>query len=338
VAGTIAARGDDGRGVAGVAWRGSVVPLRVLDADGTGSVSDLISAYGYARDQGIAVINASLYESTFSRAERDAIAAAEDTLFAVAAGNEATNVDSAPNYPCDYALANVICVGALARGGALASFSNYGATAVDLAAPGVDIASTWRNGGWKSQSGTSMATPHVAGVAALVSGVRRRSGAALRQALLDGAKPSPALTGVTASGRRLDAYGPVALALREAERARASRLGIRLILRSPQRQRSVLRRGVELGIACSGACSVKVQLNRPSSRAGTGRARRRWVRAGRAGGRLSSAGRISLRVKLRRMTKRRLRTTPHPRLTVRAVAVDAHGQRTILVRRLKLTG
>ena len=208
VAGTVAAGGNDGQGVAGVAWRASLMPVRVLDAGGSGSVSDVISAYAYAARNGARVVNASLGGTYYSRAEHDAIAAAPNTLFVVAAGNDAADNDRVGSYPCNYGADNVICVAASDRDDSLASFSNYGASTVDVAAPGVDIASTWLGGGWRLLDGTSMATPHVAGVAALLLARDRGASAArLRAALLGGAEPIAALRGRLATGARLDAVG-----------------------------------------------------------------------------------------------------------------------------------
>ena len=146
VAGTIAARGNDGFGVAGVSWNARVLPLRVLDAEGFGTTSDLVAAYSYAGRMGVRVVNASLGGSGFSRAERDAIAAAPNTLFVVAAGNGGTDgvgdsVETTPEYPCAYDVANLLCVAATDANDNLAPFSNHGAVAVDLAAPGRGILS-----------------------------------------------------------------------------------------------------------------------------------------------------------------------------------------------------
>ena len=99
VAGTVGARGNDGRGVAGVAWNVSLMPLRTLDADGSGYVSDVIRAYGYAGARKAHVVNASLGGGSFSRAERDAIAAAPQTLFVVAAGNDGADNDTRARVP-----------------------------------------------------------------------------------------------------------------------------------------------------------------------------------------------------------------------------------------------
>ncbi|HEX6712547.1 MAG TPA: S8 family peptidase [Thermoleophilaceae bacterium] len=215
VSGTVAAAGNDGTGVAGVAYNAKMMPLRVLDADGSGSVADVVGAYGYAASHGIRVVNASLGSDSFSRAERDAIAAAPNTLFVVAAGNGGADgvgddVDQTPEYPCAYPLANIVCVAATDSSDRLAPFSNYGTVGVDIAAPGVDIASDWPTSGYAWSDGTSMATPHVTGTAALVaSRFAHASVADLRAALLDGADHPAALAGKVAGGRRLNAYGAV---------------------------------------------------------------------------------------------------------------------------------
>ncbi|MEA2284639.1 MAG: serine protease [Solirubrobacteraceae bacterium] len=205
VSGTIAARGDDATGVAGVAWSASIMPLRVLGDDGSGRVSDVVKAYGYAARHGARVLNASLGGGSFSRTERDAIAAAPNVLFVVAAGNDGADNDATGSYPCNYGLDNVVCVAASDQSDGLASFSNYGATTVDIAAPGVNIASSWPGAAWRLLDGTSMATPHVAGAAALVLAARPELGVAgLRDALLSSADSRPALAGRVVTGGRLN--------------------------------------------------------------------------------------------------------------------------------------
>ena len=141
VAGTIAARGNDAYGVAGINWNVSLVALRGLDHTGTGTSADIAAAFHYAGKQGIDVVNASFGGTGQSVAILEAISAYPETLFVVAAGNEGSNNDLAPQYPCSYRIANLLCVAASDQGDNLAGFSNYGLS-VDLAAPGVGILST----------------------------------------------------------------------------------------------------------------------------------------------------------------------------------------------------
>jgi thermitase len=147
VAGTIGARGNNAIGVTGVNWQVSLMPVRVLDANGSGSNINVTAGFTYACTHGATIVNASLGGTGYSTPMRDAIAACPNTLFVVAAGNDGVNDDTTPHYPCNYGAApdnlpNVICVAATDPSDNLASFSNYGAS-VDLAAPGVEIASTW---------------------------------------------------------------------------------------------------------------------------------------------------------------------------------------------------
>ena len=207
VAGTLAARGGNGRGVAGVAWRAAIMPLRVLDDDALGKVSDGIRAYRYAAAKGARVVNLSLGGDPFSRAERDAIAAAPRTLFVIAAGNDGSDNDDPrkARYPCSYPLANVVCVAASTSRDRLASFSNQGRSSVDLAAPGARIMSTLPGRDYGSWSGTSMATPHVAGAAALILATHPQlSVAQVKAALLGGSERRPAFAGRTVTGGRLN--------------------------------------------------------------------------------------------------------------------------------------
>ena len=149
VAGTIGARGNNGLGVTGVNWQVSLIPVRVLDGSGSGSNANVAAGFAYACAQGANIVNASLGGTGYSQAMRDAIAspACVNTLFVVAAGNDGVSDDAAPHYPCNYGaggdnLPNVICVAATDQNDQLAPFSNYGRS-VDLAAPGVDIESSW---------------------------------------------------------------------------------------------------------------------------------------------------------------------------------------------------
>lgn len=168
-AGTVGAEGNNGQGVAGVNWRCRIMPLRFLGPAG-GATSDAVAALNYAADLGVKVSNNSWGGGGYSSSLYSAINASKSVghVFVAAAGNAGTNNDSSPFYPASYNLDNIISVAATDNRDNRASFSNYGATSVDLGAPGVDIASTYSGSSYVWSSGTSMASPHVAGVAALV--------------------------------------------------------------------------------------------------------------------------------------------------------------------------
>jgi subtilisin family serine protease len=345
VSGTIAARGNDAVGVAGLNWSAGLMPLRVLGNDGSGYVSDAITAYTYAARNGARVVNASLGGPSFSRSERDAIAAVPNTLFVVAAGNDGTDNDTRPDYPCDYDLANVVCVAATDRDDSLASFSNYGPVNVDLAAPGVDIASTWPGGRYALLDGTSMATPHVSGAAALLlahDGGLSASG--LRSALLSSVHPVAGLTGRVATGGRLDvaaalsvppaapepppapaATAPAVAAPTTAASA-ADRTAPGVSLRIDRGTlRTVRARGLRLALGVSEAvrASIDVRIDARSAR----RLHLSSRTVGHAITRLGAAGRKTVTVRLSARAARALRTTARLRVVAHAAAVDAAGNR-----------
>jgi subtilisin family serine protease len=344
VSGTIAARGNDATGVAGLNWSSAIMPLRVLGDDGSGYVSDAIRADIYAARNGARVVNASLGGPSVSRAEHDAIAGAPNALFVVAAGNDGADNDVTPEYPCDYDLANVVCVAASDHDDTLASFSNYGPANVDLAAPGVDIASTWPGGRYALLDGTSMASPHVAGAAALVLAHDGTLGVAgLRAALLSSVQPVAALAGRVATGGRLDvaaalsvpppappAPAPVASAppiVVPTEAASvADRLPPGVSLRIDRGTlRTVRVRGLRLALGVSEAvrASIDVRIDARSAR----RLHLSSRTIGRAITRLGAAGRKTVTVRLSARAARALRTTARLRVVAHAVAVDAAGNR-----------
>ena len=214
VAGTIAAAGSNGAGVIGVAPQAHVLPVRTLDASGSGWMSDIAAAFDYAGDLGARVVNASLGGGYTSVLE-SVIASHPNTLYVVAAGNDNVDDDdpNAASYPCAYPEANVVCVGASDQQDLRAGFSNYGAQTVDLFAPGVSIRSAWytADNAYKYLNGTSMATPHVAGAAALaLSAYPAASTSQLKWALLSAVDAKPALAGKSVTGGRLNADATVA--------------------------------------------------------------------------------------------------------------------------------
>lgn len=170
VAGTIGAVGDNGLGVASLCWAGRIMALRAFDADGNATVADIIEAMQYARTKGARIVNASYAGADFSQAEYDMIRLLNSAgiLLVVAAGNEGVDNDRLPSYPAGYDLPNIIAVAATDPNDRLASFSNFGPATVQVAAPGVSIFSTYLNNDYAFGSGTSMAGPHVSGLAALV--------------------------------------------------------------------------------------------------------------------------------------------------------------------------
>lgn len=215
VSGTIAAVGNNSLGVAGVNWSAAIMPLKFLDSTGSGYLSDAVRAINYAtmeRTQhgvNIRVINASWGGGGFSSSMQTAIQAAGDAgiMFVAAAGNSATNNDASAQYPANYTSSNVISVAASDQNDNLASFSCYGATTVDLAAPGVSIYSTVPNNRYAVYSGTSMATPQVSGVAALAWAYNPNATVTdVRNAILQGVDHISSLSGKVASGGRLNAY------------------------------------------------------------------------------------------------------------------------------------
>ena len=205
VAGTIAAARGNGVGIAGVAPDAMLVALRVLGQD-RGTDVETAEAFAWAGRHGIRVANASLSGTGFSQAERDAIAAYPNTLYVVAAGNDADNVDAGTRaYPCAYDLRNVLCVGATDQRDLPADFSNYGTVSVDIFAPGVGIVST-ESGSYFVSSGTSMAAPHVAGAVALVQGRNPSlSAATIKSTLMDNGDAYDDLADLSVSGARANA-------------------------------------------------------------------------------------------------------------------------------------
>jgi subtilisin family serine protease len=214
VSGTIGGEGGNGAGVAGVNWDVTLISGKFLGRNG-GTTANAVRAVDYftgLKQRGLPIVatNNSWGGGGYSQALSDAIARANaaDILFVAAAGNSGTNNDTTPSYPSNYNLANVIAVAAIDRNGALASFSQYGRTTVDLGAPGVGVWSTTAFNTYSSYSGTSMATPHVTGAAALYKSTHPSATAAdIKAEILSSATPTASLSGKTVSGGRLNVGG-----------------------------------------------------------------------------------------------------------------------------------
>ena len=207
VAGIIGARANNDRGIAGLCWSVKIVAVRVLDADGRGSWSQEIAGIDYALSAGAKVINASFGGPTGSELVREAIqrAKSKGVLLVAASGNDGANADAKPAFPAAYPDSNILSVAATDSKDKLASFSNYGAKTVDLAAPGDRIASTFWHSDYTYMSGTSMAAPYVAAAAAML---RKHHSSwdigDISARLRKHGDPLKALKGKTTSGERLN--------------------------------------------------------------------------------------------------------------------------------------
>jgi thermitase len=212
-AGIIGAEGGNEEGIAGVNWTVKIMPLKFLDSSGSGTTKAAVEAINYVIDRkkagvNVRIISASWGSTQKSRALEDVIRKAHEAgiLFVAASGNASVDNDRQPHYPSSYNLPNVISVAALDRNDQLASFSNYGLKSVHIAAPGKEILSTWLNNDFREASGTSMATPMISGVAALVlSKSPNLSVDELRKRLLDSVDKLPSLKSKVATAGRINA-------------------------------------------------------------------------------------------------------------------------------------
>jgi serine protease len=214
VSGTIGARGNNAQGVAGVNWTTSIMGLKFLSASGSGSTAGAIACIQFAiqakqrfgASANVRVLSNSWGGGGFSQALLDTInmANSNNMLFVAAAGNANSNNNTVPNYPSNYTAPNVLAVASTDNRDNKSSFSNFGSTTVDLGAPGTGIVSTVRNGGYASFSGTSMATPHVSGAAALVLSRCSLTTAQLKANIMGNVDPVSSLAGRTVTGGRLN--------------------------------------------------------------------------------------------------------------------------------------
>ncbi len=221
VSGTIAAKGNNGIGVAGVAWAAKIVPLKFLSDTGSGTTANAIKAIDYCTTNGIKLSNNSwgggLYDSLLQQAIVNA--GAVDHLFIAAAGNSALNIDVSLSYPASYNLSNMVNVASTTSAGTLSVFSNFGVATVQVAAPGSNIFSTWpvaltvlgQPNGYNSISGTSMAAPHVTGLAALLRGkMPSWTATQVRSAILGSTKPLASLAGKISREGIISAFNALA--------------------------------------------------------------------------------------------------------------------------------
>lgn len=217
-AGTIGAKGNNGEGLVGVNWTVGLLAVKVLNASGSGSYAWITAGVDFARIRGADVLSLSLGGSSGDSAMLSALRAASNAgaFISIAAGNANSNNDSTPTYPAHYAsdsqINSAVSVLALDSTGNRASYSNYGATRVHIAAPGSGIWSTVPTNSYASFSGTSMATPHVAGLAALLKAANPSLTAAqIKDCIINSGEANSGLSGLVSSGKEIDAASAISL-------------------------------------------------------------------------------------------------------------------------------
>ena len=218
VSGIAGASGNNSNGVSGLMWQVKLMPLKILDSTGSGTIADEIEAIQYALDKRVRIMNASFGGGDYSQAEFDAINAANraGALFVTAAGNgldgvTGDNNDTTNSYPANYGLTNIISVAATDQSDRRSRFSNYGLNSVHVGAPGEEILSTYpakmSPSGYQYESGTSMATPYVSGLAGLLfSHYPYFTASQIRGTILRYVDILPSLQGATITGGRINAF------------------------------------------------------------------------------------------------------------------------------------
>jgi thermitase len=334
VSGTIAAQANNVIGVVGVAPAAKVLPLRAIDSGGGAFESWIAQAFDYAGDVGLRVVNASFggMGGNPSQTVTGAIGAHPSTLYVVASGNE--TIDARTVMPCNAPRPNVVCVGASDADDQRASFSNYGATSVDLFAPGVDIMSTSPGDNYGFEDGSSMATPHVSGEAALLlASAPWLSSQEVKDLILGTVDPRPWLAGLSVTGGRANAGA----ALRRLFASDGDGDGLSLLL---DRCPTVPGTGADgcpvaappfqatAGVALPRIRSLRVKV-RPKRCRGS---RRRCVRTATVVIRSDRAATAKVTIQRRRCARRRCRWVVVAR---RSVAI-ARGKTTVRVRSRRL--
>jgi hypothetical protein len=202
VAGTIAAEGNNGEGVVGVNWQAQIMPIQIFNEKERAPLDSILRGIIYAQKNGARITSNSYGAGGEKNLALEDAFRNSTALHVAAAGNDRSNNDSSPHYPSDYDIPNMISVAATDSRDNLARFSNYGKESVDIAAPGSEIYSTLPRGRYGTKSGTSMATPHVSGAAALLlTEYPEMSNAELKERILSRADKLPSLKGKVASGR-----------------------------------------------------------------------------------------------------------------------------------------
>lgn len=206
VSGIIGAVGNNGTGVAGVAWNVKIMPIKTLNANGQGYVSDSIKAVQYANSMMVPISNNSYGGGDYSSLFADAISQG-DSLFVAASGNDSSNNDYQPHYPSNYKSANILSVASTDENDQLSYFSNYGSQTVHIAAPGSNIYSTLPNNRYGYMSGTSMAAPFVTGATAVIIAQEPSlTTAEIIERIMYNSDSISGLGGKTSSGGRLNVY------------------------------------------------------------------------------------------------------------------------------------